>query len=30
MVFLKNMNKSQNQYDFLSFSQPKMRLLGGS
>ena len=28
-IFLKNMNKSQNKYDFLSFSQPKMRRLVG-
>ena len=29
IVFLKTMNKSQNKYDFRSFSQPKMRPLVG-
>ena len=28
-IFLKNMNKSENKYDSLFFSQPKMRLLVG-
>ena len=28
-IFLKNMNKSENKYDSLFFSLPKMRLLVG-